>query len=57
MNTINDLELCEHVLKIVLTARKLEELERDGKGNELFWALEKIGMAAKLAQYRLMEIK
>jgi hypothetical protein len=55
--TINDTELCSYQLKIEQEAKRLEMLTRDGRGADLWDALEKIGLAAQLAQYRLMEIK
>lgn len=54
--TCNDTRLSEAVLKITLTARKLEELLRDGKIRSVELALGTIHYESERGIYRCMDI-
>jgi hypothetical protein len=54
---LNDLQLCEALLKTAQLARSLNRLRRDGETNELFQALGEIHRHAQLAMYRIMDIQ
>lgn len=57
MTNKNDLDLCAHLLRVEQGAKKLEELERDGRRRDLWNTLEAIATAAQLAQFRLLDIE
>ena len=52
-----DIHLAEQLLKIVQNSRKVEELSRDNKPQDLMKALAKIEVAARRARWRVTEIK
>jgi hypothetical protein len=54
--TCNDTRLSEAVLKIVSTARKLDELMRDGKVRAVELALGTIHQESERGIYRCMDI-
>jgi hypothetical protein len=56
MNQIADPELNKRIVKVQFEARKLNELEREGKGFELMKTLKVIELGVQLAQARLAEL-
>ena len=53
---LNDIELSEHLSKLLRYAEKINSLTRENDANGLWKALGEIGDASRLASYRLMDI-
>ena len=51
-----DAELSYYTSRTQSEARKINELERDGKGYELMKTLQRIEIAVQMAQKRLVEL-